>query len=97
MVMNLRYLLHTIVIVILSTGFTQAQTTISDTLSTNQNWTVGNSPYQLTDTVVIAQGVTLTIDPSVEVQFDAGLSSGIYLYQITTPSFFQTKKMLLIK
>ena len=31
-------------------------------------------------------------------RFEAsGLSSGIYLYQITTPSFSQTKKMLLIK
>ncbi len=30
--------------------------------------------------------------------FDAsGLSSGVYLYKLTTPSFIQTKKMLLIK
>ena len=30
--------------------------------------------------------------------FDAsGLSSGVYLYKLTTPSFSQTKKMLLIK
>ena len=30
--------------------------------------------------------------------FDAsGLSSGVYLYKITTPSFSETKKMLLIK
>ena len=32
------------------------------------------------------------------VTFDAsGLSSGVYLYKLTTPSFTQTKKMLLIK
>ena len=32
------------------------------------------------------------------VRFDAsGVSSGIYLYKITTPAFSQTKKMLLIK
>lgn len=35
---------------------------------------MANSPYQLTDTVVIAQGVTLTIDPGVEVQFDTRVS-----------------------
>jgi hypothetical protein len=30
--------------------------------------------------------------------FDAsGLSSGVYLYKLTTPSFTETKKMLLIK
>lgn len=68
--MNLSYLFYIIAIVILSTGFTQAQTTISDTLSTNQTWTVANSPYQLTDTVVIAQGVTLTINQGVTVQFN---------------------------
>ena len=27
----------------------------------------------------------------------SGLSSGVYLYKLTTPSFTQTKKMLLIK
>jgi flagellar hook assembly protein FlgD len=32
------------------------------------------------------------------VTFDAsGLSSGVYLYKLTTPSFTETKKMLLIK
>ena len=33
---------------------------------------------------------TATFDPS-------GLSSGVYLYKLTTPSFTETKKMLLIK
>jgi hypothetical protein len=33
-----------------------------------------------------------------QVSFDAsGLSSGVYLYKLSTPGFSQTKKMLLIK
>lgn len=51
-----------------------AQTTVADTLSSDVTWTVANSPYQLTDTVIVAQGVTLTIEAGVTVQFDAATS-----------------------
>lgn len=53
----------------------QAQTTpVSDTLKTSETWTVANSPYQVTADVIIDNGVTLTIEPGVEVQFDSGTS-----------------------
>ena len=52
------------------TVLSHAQTTVSDTLTTDQTWTVANSPYQVTDTLVVAQGVTLTINPGVTVQFN---------------------------
>ncbi|MBM4167218.1 MAG: T9SS type A sorting domain-containing protein, partial [Ignavibacteria bacterium] len=33
-----------------------------------------------------------------EVQFDAsGLTSGVYFYKLTTPTFSQTRKLLLMK
>lgn len=52
----------------------QAQTNVSDTLTTSTTWTLANSPYQVTGTVTVASGVTLTIEPGVEVQFNSGTS-----------------------
>ena len=45
-------------------------TDVSGTITTT-TWTVANSPYRVTDTVTIPSGETLTIDPAVEVLFDA--------------------------
>lgn len=61
------------------TGFTllacltsNAQTNVSGGIYTNTTWTLANSPYIVTDTVVVFPGVTLTIEPGVVVRFDNG-------------------------
>ncbi len=46
-----------------------AQTNVSGGIYTNTIWTLANSPYIVTDTVVVFPGVTLTIEPGVLVKF----------------------------
>jgi len=43
---------------------------VSGVIVTNTTWTKANSPYILTGDVVVTQGVTLTIEPGVEVKGD---------------------------
>ncbi len=50
---------------------TNAQTSISGGIYTNTTWTKVNSPYFVTDTVVVFPNVTLTIEPGVVVKFNA--------------------------
>jgi hypothetical protein len=44
------------------------QTTISGAISTTTNWQVSDSPYEITSAVVVSSGVTLTIEPGVEIR-----------------------------
>jgi hypothetical protein len=46
-----------------------AQTNVSGGIFTNTTWTMANSPYIVTDTVVVFPGATLTIEPGVVVKF----------------------------
>src|ERR1035437_4996679 len=46
-----------------------AQTNVSGGIFSNTTWTKGNSPYIVTDTVVVFPGFTLTIQPGVTVKF----------------------------
>ena len=48
-----------------------AQTNVSGGIYSNTTWTLNNSPYIVTDTVVVFPGVTLTIQPGVVVKFDS--------------------------
>jgi len=50
-----------------------AQTNVSGGIYSNTTWTLANSPYILTDTVVVFPGVTLTIQPGVTVKFNSGV------------------------
>ena len=44
-----------------------AQTTVSGGIYTYTTWTLANSPYLMTNNIVVFPGVTLTIEPGVEV------------------------------
>lgn len=62
-----------ITILILLTSITisaKSQTNVSGGIYTNTTWTHANSPYIVTDTVVVFPGVTLTIEPGVVVRFN---------------------------
>lgn len=50
-----------------------AQTNVSGGIYANTTWTKVNSPYIVTDTVVVFPGVTLTIEPGVLVKFNDGM------------------------
>lgn len=51
-----------------------AQTNVSGGIYSNTTWTLANSPYIVTDTVVVFPGVTLTIEPGVVVKFDSAIT-----------------------
>jgi len=48
---------------------TSGQTNVSGGIYSNTTWTLANSPYIVTDTVVVFPGVILTIQPGVTVKF----------------------------
>ncbi|MDI6752457.1 MAG: right-handed parallel beta-helix repeat-containing protein, partial [bacterium] len=58
---------------ILGTKVTQA-TDVSGIISSNTIWDLAGSPYIATDTVTVAEGVALTIQPNVVVKFATGTS-----------------------
>ena len=47
---------------------------VGGVIDTDTTWTVANSPYVVTSSVLVQQGVTLTINPGVEVKFNGGTS-----------------------
>jgi len=55
-----------------NTSLLFSQTNVSGGIFTNTIWQKINSPYIVTDTVVVFPGVTLTIEPGVTVKFDSG-------------------------
>lgn len=57
---------------LLLTFSSYAQTQVSGGIFTSTTWTLANSPYQVTDDVVIFPDGSLTIEPGVEVRFASG-------------------------
>ena len=47
-----------------------SSTNVSGLISTNTTWTKGNSPYIVTNNILVNTGVTLTIEPGVTIKFD---------------------------
>ena len=47
-------------------------TNITEDITENTHWTVGNSPYLISTSITVTTGATLNIDPGVVVKFDGG-------------------------
>ncbi|MEW6104183.1 MAG: right-handed parallel beta-helix repeat-containing protein, partial [bacterium] len=64
-----------------------AETYISGTITSSTTWVLADSPYVATDTVFVANGVILTIEPGVTVRFTTNTSLMCYgtLSAIGTP------------
>jgi hypothetical protein len=59
-----------------------AQTSVSGGIYQNTTWTVANSPYIVTGSIVVFPGKTLTIEPGCEVRFiaDYSFNTGNFIY-----------------
>lgn len=55
---------------LLSAIFTIAQTNVSGAFFSNTNWTKAGSPYNVTGDVQVPAGVTLSIEPGVQIKFN---------------------------
>jgi hypothetical protein len=53
------------IVEVTETPSVSASTEVGGIISTDTTWTLENSPYDITATVQIPEGVTLTIDPGV--------------------------------
>lgn len=64
-----QFLLSAILLSVFSLNI-HGQTNVSGGIYSNTTWTLANSPYIVTDTVVVFPGVFLTIEPGVKVKFN---------------------------
>jgi hypothetical protein len=58
----------------------KSQTTVSGGVFSNTTWTLANSPYLMTGNIVVFPGVTLSIEPGVEVRVQENGLSGTQYY-----------------
>ncbi len=55
---------------LMSSVVSKAQTTVSGNLTANTVWTLSSSPYQIVGDVGVPSGITLTVEPGIQVQFN---------------------------
>jgi hypothetical protein len=75
-----RHFLQTLVFILFLGQNIQAQTLVSGGIYANTTWTLANSPYLMTGNTVVFPGVTLTIEPGVEVRVKENGMSGTQFY-----------------
>ena len=70
------FILFVIVSVIISfiAAQSRAETPVIGFIAQDTTWTQANSPYVTLGNIIVKEGVTLTIEPGVIVQFDNGHS-----------------------
>ncbi|MCH7764668.1 MAG: choice-of-anchor D domain-containing protein, partial [Candidatus Marinimicrobia bacterium] len=60
------------IVTLMGVGSTSSGTGVSGIISTNTTWALANSPYIITDDVLVDIGVTLTIEAGVTVKVESG-------------------------
>ena len=60
----------------------QADTNVGGTITADTHWTEGSGPYVATQSIIVVNGATLTIDPGVEVRFDPNKALAIVSGQL---------------
>ena len=75
-----RVFLITLLFILFLARYTQAQTSVSGGIYSNTTWTLANSPYLMTGNIVVFPGVTLNIEPGVEVRVKENGFSGTQYY-----------------
>ncbi len=75
-----RYFLKTLLFILFLGQNIQAQTIVSGGIYSNTTWTLANSPYLMTGNTVVFPGVTLNIEPGVEVRVKENGMSGTQYY-----------------
>ena len=63
----------TLILTLLVSQFIFSQTTVSGAITSDSTWSLADSPYILTGSVLVPDGVTLTIEAGVTVKFNSGL------------------------
>lgn len=75
-----RHFLITLLFILFLGQIIQAQTIVSGGIYANTTWTLANSPYLMTGNTVVFPGVTLNIEPGVEVRVKENGMSGTQYY-----------------
>ena len=63
----------TLILTLLVSQFIFSQTTVSGAITSDSTWSLADSPYILTGSVLVPDGVTLTIEAGVTVKVNSGL------------------------